>query len=59
MKILKESENISNEKYNRVYYLYSDIFEISIETIIETTIIDAILRDYLNAIKELFNALIR
>ena len=57
MKILKENKDISND--NRAYYLYSDILEINIERIIKTIIMDLILRDYLNSIKELFNVLIR
>ena len=59
MKLLKKSEDISNKKYNRVYYLYNNIFEISIERVIETKIIDTILRDRLNSMKKLFDVLIR
>ena len=59
MKFFKENKNISSEKYSRAYRLYNDIFEISVEKIIETKIVDTILRDRLNSIKELSNALIR
>ena len=59
VKLFKENKDISNKKYNRAYYLYNNIFEISIERVIETKIIDTILRDYLNSVKRLFNVLIR
>ena len=59
MRFFRESKDISNKKYNRVNYLYNDIFEISVERITETKIIDTFLEDYLNFIKELFNILIR
>ena len=59
MRLFKESKNISNKKYNRAYRLYNNILEISVERITKTKIIDTILRDYLNFIKKLFNALIR
>ena len=59
MKLFRENKDISNKKYNRAYYLYNNIFKISIERVIETKIIDIILRDYLNFIKRLFNVLIR
>ena len=59
VRFLRESESISNEKYNRTYRLYNNKLEISVEKIIKTKIIDAILRNYLNFIKKLFNALIR
>ena len=59
VRLFRESEDISNKKYNRAYRLYSDIFEISIERVIETKIIDTILRDYLNSIKRLSNVSIR
>ena len=59
MRILKEDKSVFNEKYNRAYYLYSDIFEISIKKVTEIIIIDTISRNYLNFIKKLFNVLIR
>ena len=59
VRFLRESESISDEKYNRTYRLYNNKLEISVEKIIKTKIIDAILRNYLNFIKKLFNALIR
>ena len=59
MRFLKKSESISNEKYNRIYRFYNDKLEINIERVIKIKIIDTILRDYLNFIKKLFNALIR
>ena len=59
MRILKESESTLNKKYSRAYYLYSEISKISVKRAIETTIIDIILRNYLDLIERLFNALIR
>ena len=59
MKFLRENKSISNEKYNRIYYLYNNKLKINIERIIKIKIINIILRDYLNFIKKLFNALIR
>ena len=59
VKILKKSENISNEKYNRAYRLYNNIFKINIERITKTKIINIILRNRINFIKRLFNILIR
>ena len=59
MRLFKESESILNKKYNRAYRLYSDILEINIKRVIKTKIINAILRDYLNFIRRLFNVLIR
>ena len=59
MRFFKESENISNEKYSRIYRLYNNKLEINIERVIKIKIIDTISRDRLNFIKKLFNALIR
>ena len=59
MRILKKNKDISNEKYSRAYYFNNDILKISVERFIEITIINTILRDYLNFMKKLFNALIR
>ena len=59
MRFFKESGNISNEKYSRIYRLYNNKLEINIERVIKIKIIDTISRDRLNFIKKLFNALIR
>ena len=59
MRIFKESEDISSEKYSRAYYFYNNIFEVNIKKVIKIIIINAILRDRLNLIKKLFNVLIR
>ena len=59
MKIFRKREDIFNEKYNRAYRLYNNIFEINIKRILKITIIDIILRSYLNSIEKLFNVLIR
>ena len=59
VRLFRENKDISNKKYSRAYYLYNNIFEISVKRIIETKIIDIILRNRLNFIKRLFNILIR
>ena len=59
VEIFKGDKSIFNKEYSRAYYLYNDIFEISVERAIKITIIDIILRDYLDFIKRLFNVLIR
>ena len=59
MRFFRKSKDISNKKYNRANRLYNNIFKINIKRITEKKIIDAILKDYLNSIKKLSNALIR
>ena len=58
MRFLKKNKNISNEKYNRIYYFYNNKFKINIERIKKIKIINIILRSRLNFIKKLFNVLI-
>ena len=58
VRLFRKNKDISNKKYNRVYRLYNDIFEISVKRIIETKITNTILRDRLNFIKRLYNVLI-
>ena len=58
MKIFKENKGIFDEKHNRTHRFYNNMFDINVERISKTIMINVISKSDLNLIKVLFDALI-